>query len=144
MEGIIDTTAKLVSAIGRVPGQRGGGKGGIHPATRTFQAVRIAVNDELGAIEDAIPAAIDALAPGGRLAVISFHSLEDKIVKLAFKHAAGQAPPVEEPVSLWTEQPEAPPKVVKLITRRPLAPTDQEIKGNVRARSAKLRICEKL
>ena len=88
-EAPITSTAQLVAAIGRVPGMKAGRSGGIHPATRTFQAIRIAVNDELGAIEAVIPAAIQALAPGARLAIISFHGLEDKIVKMAFRKYAG-------------------------------------------------------
>ena len=87
----IRTTRELVDAIGNVPGKWGS----IHPATRTFQGIRIAVNDELGAVEDVIPAAIDALRPGGRLAIISFHSLEDSIVKRRFRHFAGRAEPLE-------------------------------------------------
>ena len=140
----ITTTKELVAAIGRVPGAKGGRSGGIHPATRTFQGIRIAVNDELGAIEDVIPAAIDALAPGGRLAIISFHSLEDKIVKMAFRKYAGRAPPAERPVSMWEVPEEPPPKIVKLVTRKPLVADKDEVSDNVRSRSAKLRICEKL
>ena len=140
----ITTTKALVAAIGRVPGMKKGKSGGVHPATRTFQGIRIAVNDELGAIEDVIPAAIDALAPGGRLAIISFHSLEDKIVKNMFRHYAGRAAPAEAPISAWEAQPELPPKVVKLVTRKPLMADKDEVGGNVRSRSAKLRVCEKL
>ena len=136
----IRTTRELVEALGNVPGKWGS----IHPATRTFQGIRIAVNDELGAIEDAIPAAIEALRPGGRLAIISFHSLEDSIVKKTFRFYAGQAEPLSEEFNRYMPQPEAPPKVVKLITRKPLAPSTAEIDENVRSRSAKLRVCEKL
>jgi 16S rRNA (cytosine1402-N4)-methyltransferase len=141
----IETTKHLVEALGKIPGVKFGRSGGIHPATRTFQAVRIAVNDELAAVEDAVPAAIAALRPGGRLAVITFHSLEDKIVKNAFKKAAGRiAANGERPYSSWERQPPAPPKVVELVTRKPLVADADEIRRNVRARSAKLRVCEKL
>ena len=140
----ITTTRQLVAALGRVPGAKGGRSGNVHPATRTFQGIRIAVNDELGAVEDAIPAAIESLAPGGRLAIISFHSLEDRIVKEAFRRAAGRTPPTDRPFSAWEPQPEAPPKIVKLVTRKPIVADADEVKANVRSRSAKLRICEKL
>jgi len=136
----IKTTRELVEAIGNVPGKWGA----IHPATRTFQGIRIAVNDELGAVEDVIPAAIDALRPGGRLAIISFHSLEDSIVKKKFRYFAGQAEPLNEEFNRYMPQPEAPPKVIKLITRKPRVPSAAEIDANVRSRSAKLRVCEKL
>ena len=81
-EAPIETTRQLVDALGRIPGVKKGRSGGIHPATRTFQGIRIAVNEELAVVEEAIPAAIDALAPGGRLAIITFHSLEDKLGEL--------------------------------------------------------------
>ena len=95
--------------------------GRIHPATRTFQALRIAVNDELGALKEAIVGAREVLRPGGRLAIISFHSLEDRIVKQAFKGAED----------------------LNIITKKPLIPTEEERQNNPRSRSAKLRIAEK-
>ena len=140
VEKDIKTTRELVEAIGNVPGKWGS----IHPATRTFQGIRIAVNDELGAVEDVIPAAIEALRPGGRLAIISFHSLEDSIVKKQFRKFAGFAEPLSEEVNRYMPQPEKPPKIVRLITRKPLVPSAKEIDENVRSRSAKLRVCEKL
>lgn len=140
----ITTTRQLVAALGRVPGAKGGRSGNVHPATRTFQGIRIAVNDELGAVEDVIPAAIESLAPGGRLAIISFHSLEDRIVKEAFRRAAGRLPATDRPLSAWEPQPEAPPKIVELVTRKPIVADQDEVKANVRSRSAKLRVCEKL
>jgi 16S rRNA (cytosine1402-N4)-methyltransferase len=145
LEAPIETTKQLVTALGRIPGVKGNRSGGVHPATRTFQAIRIAANDELGAIEDAIPAAIDALKPGGRLAIITFHSLEDKIVKTAFRKAAGllNAQP-DRPFSAWERQPPPPEKRVRLVTRKPIVADAEEVKRNVRARSAKLRVCEKL
>lgn len=116
----IATTFELVAAIkNAVPASAR--RGGPHPAKRTFQAIRIEVNDELGSIERVIPEAISMLAPGGRLCIISFHSLEDRIVKHAFKDS-GQ----------------------KIITKRPLEASDDEVRRNPRARSAKLRILEKL
>jgi 16S rRNA (cytosine1402-N4)-methyltransferase len=115
-----------------------------------FQALRIAVNDELGALEQGLPAALEALAPGGRLAVISFHSLEDRAVKRAFLTAAGRPPPDEggDRVQRWLaaarDAEEAPPPVLgRIVTRRPVAPTAAEAASNPRARSAKLRVFEK-
>ena len=113
------------------------------------QALRIAVNDELGSLERAIPAAITALSPGGRLAIISFHSLEDRAVKWAFLRAAGRPTPLEEgqpqPWQLPDAMPDAQTKAVaKIVTRRPLIADDAEADVNPRSRSAKLRILEKL
>lgn len=110
----------------------------IHPATRVFQALRIAINDELQAIERALPIAIQLLAPGGRLAVISFHSLEDRIVKRVFKDASTQ---IISPPGMVLEEKQA---MVRLVTRKPVTATEVEIAQNPRSRSAKLRIVEKL
>ena len=111
-----------------------------HPAKRSFQAVRIAVNDELGAVRQVMDAAIPKLKPGGRLAVITFHSLEDRIVKNAMAEAArGCTCPPEFPVCVCGKKPQ-----VKLIAKKPIVSGDEELQRNPRARSAKLRICEKL
>lgn len=111
-----------------------------HPAKRSFQAIRIAVNDELGAVERVMGGAIDALNPGGRLAVITFHSLEDRIVKNAMADAArGCVCPPSFPVCVCGRTPK-----VRLITRKPITASDEELERNPRARSAKLRICEKI
>ncbi len=111
-----------------------------HPAKRSFQAIRIAVNDELTSVEKAMEKAIPLLNPGGRLAVITFHSLEDRIVKSAMNNAAkGCICPPGFPVCVCGRKPQ-----VKLITRKPIVSTDAELTNNPRARSAKLRICEKL
>ena len=110
-----------------------------HPAKRSFQAIRIAVNDELNSVEKAMEAAIPLLNPGGRLAVITFHSLEDRIVKNAMAKAAkGCTCPPEFPVCVCGKKPQ-----VNLITRKPIVSADAELARNPRARSAKLRICEK-
>ncbi len=98
--------------------------GKIHPATRTFQALRIAVNDELRALEEVLPQALQILKPGGRLAVISFHSLEDRIVKRFFKHMSEE-------------------EKVTIVNKKPIVPTEEETRGNPRSRSSKLRIIEK-
>lgn len=111
-----------------------------HPAKRSFQAIRIAVNDELGSVEKAMQAAIPLLNPGGRLAVITFHSLEDRIVKNAMAEAAkGCTCPPSFPVCVCGKKP-----LVKLISRKPIVATDAELEVNPRSRSAKLRVCEKL
>lgn len=111
-----------------------------HPAKRSFQAIRIAVNDELMAVQEAMERAIDALAPGGRLAVITFHSLEDRIVKNAFQKAAqGCTCPKDFPICVCGKKAK-----VKLAARKPTLPSTEEIARNPRARSAKLRVCEKL
>ena len=111
-----------------------------HPAKRSFQAIRIAVNDELGAVERMLASAIDRLNPGGRLAVITFHSLEDRIVKTAFQEAArGCTCPKDFPVCVCGKMPK-----VKLITRHPIVADEAELAENPRARSAKLRVAEKL
>ena len=111
-----------------------------HPAKRSFQAIRIAVNDELGAVERMLASAIDCLNPGGRLAVITFHSLEDRIVKTAFQEAArGCTCPKDFPVCVCGKKPK-----VKLITRHPIVADEAELAENPRARSAKLRVAERL
>jgi 16S rRNA (cytosine1402-N4)-methyltransferase len=140
--------AELCAAVlGHPPRSKGGAS--IHPATRTFQALRIAVNAELQAVEQALPAVLDLLAPGGRLAVISFHSLEDRIVKQLFRKAAGRAPPDEGEVFRGRAAFAAPPPpaqaaTVRLVTTKPLVADEEEASRNARARSAKLRVCEKL
>ena len=111
-----------------------------HPAKRSFQAIRIAVNDELNAVAKVMEDAIPRLNPGGRLAVITFHSLEDRIVKNAMANAArGCTCPPNFPVCVCGKKP-----LVKLITRKPIVSGDEELERNPRARSAKLRICEKI
>ena len=111
-----------------------------HPAKRSFQAIRIAVNDELGAVEKVMRDAVDCLNPGGRLAIITFHSLEDRIVKNGMQDAAkGCTCPPSFPVCVCGKKPR-----VKLITRKPITSGDEELEQNPRARSAKLRVCEKL
>ncbi len=111
-----------------------------HPAKRSFQAIRIAVNDELGAISRAMEKMIPLLNPGGRLAVITFHSLEDRIVKSAMADAArGCTCPPSFPVCVCGRKPK-----VKVITRKPILPGQEELERNPRARSAKLRVCENI
>jgi 16S rRNA (cytosine1402-N4)-methyltransferase len=117
---------------------------------RSSQALRIAVNDELGALEDAIPQAVDALAPGGRLVIISFHSLEDRVVKWAYLRAVGRSTPEDEVhVARWRlndfeGSPTAPQALGKIITRRPAVASEEECAQNPRSRSAKLRVLEKI
>jgi 16S rRNA (cytosine1402-N4)-methyltransferase len=132
----LHTTAELVVAIEQAVKQRER----IHPATRTFQALRIAVNDELGALERALPQAVDVLAPGGRLAVIGFHSLEDRIVKRFMRRESRDCIcPPEVPACACDHR-----ATLRLITRKPIRPAAEEIVANPRARSARLRIAERV
>jgi 16S rRNA (cytosine1402-N4)-methyltransferase len=135
----LGSTQQLVDAIKAavpVPAQFAGG----HPARRTFQAMRIAVNDELTQLEQALPEAWDVLAPDGRMAAISFHSLEDRIVKRFFAALArGCVCPPELPICVCGHEPEA-----ELLTRRAVAPTPGETAANPRSRSAHLRAARKL
>ncbi|WP_243289975.1 16S rRNA (cytosine(1402)-N(4))-methyltransferase RsmH [Bacillus sp. FJAT-47783] len=135
----IQTTQELVDIIKEAipaPARRKGG----HPAKRIFQAIRIAVNDELKVFEEAIEQAIALLNPKGRVSVITFHSLEDRICKVTFKKAA-ETPPL--PPNLPIIPDEYKPDV-RIITRKPILPTEKELEENNRARSAKLRIAEKI
>ncbi|MBG9989078.1 16S rRNA (cytosine(1402)-N(4))-methyltransferase RsmH [Aerococcaceae bacterium DSM 111176] len=134
----IETTTELAEIVKEaIPAatRRTGG----HPAKRTFQALRIAVNDELGAIEDSVEAGLKVLTVGGRMSVISFHSLEDRIVKQMFKEASAMPDvPPNLPIIPAEFQPE-----FKLINRKPIVATDEELEENNRARSAKLRVIER-
>ena len=135
----IETTLELVDIIkSAMPPQALREKQ--HPAKRSFQAIRIAVNDELGAVETVMKKAVPLLNPGGRLAVITFHSLEDRIVKNAMAEAAkGCTCPPSFPVCVCGKKPQ-----VRIVTRKPIVSGEEELERNPRARSAKLRICEKL
>lgn len=133
----VETTTELAGLVARVVGKR---RGGIHPATRTFQALRIAVNRELENLESFLHDAYELLLPGGRMVVISFHSLEDRLVKTAFRR--------------WSKDCLCPPQTLfcrcgwnrkaRLLTRRPLGPSCEEIQANPRARPAKLRAVERV
>jgi 16S rRNA (cytosine1402-N4)-methyltransferase len=132
----ISTTLELAELIRRTVGQRER----IHPATRTFQALRIAVNKELQAIENTLPQAINILTPGGRLAFISFHSLEDRMIKQFFRRESRDCIcPPEQPVCTCGHR-----ATIREITRRPILPQEEETQANPRARSARLRVAEKL
>jgi len=134
----ITTTRDLAALVERAVGP--GKQRRIHPATRTFQALRIAVNRELENLDRFVTDAVDLLEPDGRLAVISFQSLEDRIIKRTFWKLSGrcQCPP-RLPQCMCGAR-----KTVEILTRRPIAPNEEEIVGNPRARSAKLRACTKL
>jgi 16S rRNA (cytosine1402-N4)-methyltransferase len=133
----IHTTTELAQAVMQAVGRAGGR---IHPATRTFQALRIAVNDELGALERGLQEALALLHPGGRLAVISFHSLEDRLVKqfMRREERACICPP-GQPVCTCGHQPS-----LRLVERRPIKADEHEVRRNPRARSARLRVAERL
>ncbi len=132
----IHTTRELVAVIETASPRRGER---VHPATRTFQALRIAVNEELASIEEVLPQALAALRSGARLAVISFHSLEDRIVKDFFREQSKDRvnPPYER---IYEQERMA---TLKEVNRKPITPSEDEIRTNPRARSAKLRIAEK-
>ena len=133
----VETTLQLAEIVARClprpkPGQS-------HPATRSFQALRIAVNDELGQLERFLEPAARALRPGGRIAVISFHSLEDRIVKHTFRRLAGRCTcPPGLPVCRCDPQ-----RVVTVVTRSAVRPDEDEVARNPRARSARLRVAER-
>ncbi|NLL70865.1 MAG: 16S rRNA (cytosine(1402)-N(4))-methyltransferase RsmH [Epulopiscium sp.] len=133
------TTMELVEVIKKaVP--KGARRDGPHPAKRTFQAIRIEVNQELAILEQSIKDMVDVLDTGGRLCIITFHSLEDRIVKQTFRHLENPCIcPPDFPICICGKQP-----VAKIITRKPILPTNEEIGINPRARSAKLRILEKI
>jgi 16S rRNA (cytosine1402-N4)-methyltransferase len=132
----VEGTRQLAAIIERVLPRRGSH----HPATQTFQALRIIVNNELEAVEKTLPLAIQVLSPGGRLAVISFHSLEDRLVKDFFRQESKDCIcPPRQPMCTCGHK-----ASLKEITRRPITPNEDEIKNNSRARSAKLRVAEKL
>jgi len=135
----IESTGELVDVIkSAIPAPARFGDG--HPAKRVFQALRIAVNDELGALERALPAAFEMLRPGGRLAVISFHSLEDRIVKTFMREGErGCTCPPDFPVCVCGNEP-----ILRALSRRPLRPTDDEVAHHPRAASAKLRVAVKV
>ncbi len=137
----IETTGGLASIVSAaVGGRRGGGASSrLHPATRTFQALRIAVNQELEAIAQALPAALSALRSGGRLGVIAFHSLEDRIVKQYMQRESQDCIcPPEYPVCQCDHR-----RTLRVLTRKPIVPSDAEIEINPRSRSARLRLAEK-
>ncbi len=131
------TTTKLAQAVETAVGGRRGSR--IHPATRTFQALRIAVNQELTHLEQVLPQALNLLKPGGRLAVISFHSLEDRIVKQWMQREASAYVP--DKANLYGGHQRTP--TLTIITPKPLTATEQEVALNPRSRSAKLRIAER-
>jgi 16S rRNA (cytosine1402-N4)-methyltransferase len=134
------TTKELAQVVTRAVGRRASRRKQIHPATRTFQALRIAVNDELGALEAVLPQAVHVLAPGGRLAIISFHSLEDRLVKTFFRRESQDCLcPPKMPACSCEHQ-----ASVRIVTRRPMVPSDAEKTRNPRSRSARLRVAEKL
>ncbi|MEI6970354.1 MAG: 16S rRNA (cytosine(1402)-N(4))-methyltransferase RsmH [bacterium] len=135
--GRIETTLRLAETVSQAVGGR---HGRIHPATLTFQALRIAVNGELDALAKALEGGLGLLAPGGRMAVISFHSLEDRLVKTCFREHAGSFRSLEEGGRSFSFK----PPLVELLTRKPVVASSEEIESNPRARSAKLRAAKRL
>ncbi len=133
----IRTTIQLANVVAKVTS---GGKSGIHPATRTFQALRIAVNGELETLENVLPQTIEALKPGGRLAIISFHSLEDRIVKQFMRRESKDCIcPPRQPACTCGHK-----ATLREINRKPIRPQEEEIRSNARSRSARLRVAERI
>lgn len=136
----VTTTAELAELVRAAVGGGGRKRQQIHPATRTFQALRIAVNNELDGLGEFVETAVDLLRPDGRFVAISFHSLEDRIVKRTLRILSGHCEcPPRLPVCACGAR-----KTVEVLTRRPVVPGDQEIDENPRARSSKLRACRKI
>ncbi len=132
----INTTRQLAEVVSRATKRD---RKGLHPATRTFQALRIAVNRELEALEAVLPQAVAALAPGGRLAVIAFHSLEDRIVKQYFQQESRDCLcPPRQPICTCGHH-----ATIQVVNRRPIRPQESEVAENPRSRSARLRVAEK-
>ena len=135
----IETTGELVEIIKNAM-PAAALSGGHHPAKRTFQAIRIEVNGELAVIEPAIRNAAEIMATGGRIAIITFHSLEDRIVKQTYADlASGCTCPKDFPICVCGKKP-----TVKVVSRKPILPSKEELEENPRSRSAKLRVAEKL
>ncbi len=138
----VDTTMQLAELVAQLEtkDRRNKSSGRIHPATKVFQALRIAVNEELEALQKVLPAAVDLLRPGGRLAVISFHSLEDRMVKQFIREKSRDCVcPPEQPICNCDTRP-----VLRPVTRKVIRPTDDEVARNPRSRSARLRVAERL
>ena len=136
----IETAEELAALVARVAPSRAPGRRRVHPATRVFQALRIAVNEELDALQAGLAAAVDLLRPGGRLVVLSYHSLEDRIVKRFLQaERRGCTCPPEAPVCVCGRQPR-----LRLLSPKGLVPTPAEITANPRARSARLRAAERI
>jgi 16S rRNA (cytosine1402-N4)-methyltransferase len=132
----LHTTRQLADVIEQAVGRR---RGRLHPATLAFQALRIAVNEELTALERALPQAVDLLVSGGRLVVIAFHSLEDRVVKRFMRRESRDCIcPPELPVCTCGHE-----ATLRVVTRGPIRPTDEEVRMNPRSRSARLRIAER-
>jgi 16S rRNA (cytosine1402-N4)-methyltransferase len=136
----LETTGELADIVRRAVGAIGRDES--DPATRVFQALRIAVNDELGELERGLAAAESVLAPGGRMAVVSFHSLEDRAVKDFVRGRSGRVPGPSRHAPPRAGEPQV--ATLRDLTRRPLAPSEEEVAANPRARSARLRVAEKL
>lgn len=135
----IETTGELVALIKKAM-PAAAREGGHHPAKRSFQAIRIEVNGELACIEPTLRRAAERMNPGGRIAVITFHSLEDRIVKQTFASMAeGCTCPKDFPVCVCGKQPQ-----IRVVSKKPILPSEEELENNPRSRSAKLRIAEKL
>jgi len=133
----ITSTMHLAKVVAKVTS---GGKSGIHPATRTFQALRIAVNGELEALEDVLPETVEALRPGGRLAIIAFHSLEDRIVKQFVRRESRDCIcPPDQPDCTCDHK-----ATLREVTRKPMRPQEDEVRNNPRSRSARLRVAERI